>query len=482
MLREGLAPVTAAAARDRIDQEAAAGAPLDAASLERLRAGITGAAGVAVLSWIEAGNLARRGEIAGALALMGRAIAENPDAIPLGLLAQQIAADSTDAGVRATAFDLWLRSDPGRRAEAALALAAARQAASGGEDPLAARGALQTAIEAAPGSALFWSVAAADARAGRQADAAATLAVRRRHVGAERARARAARLRAVAPVARRSGAAFEDLRARLAASPATPPTRAFELEARARLAERAGDPGALASMLAAAAGAADPDRAASLAPRRADLVDAAVDIQGRARVLGEALEASPDHPSALALLLLDEGVAPAAAGEALWRAGAAAADASAGPIARWYRLAAGASAALDADDGAAVARASELVAVMPSDRLAKRALIRVRRACGARPARHSTIVDRDRGRVPRRRRRGRGRGGAGGGGGAGRGGRSGRGGGVSCARGQPLRRGRAARARPSRRAGGGPGRRAGASAGTAGGACRRDRSRARAPR
>ncbi len=61
-LREGLAPVTTAAARDRIDQEAAAGAPLDAASLERLRAGITGAAGVAVLSWIEAGNLARRGE------------------------------------------------------------------------------------------------------------------------------------------------------------------------------------------------------------------------------------------------------------------------------------------------------------------------------------------------------------------------------------------------------------------------------------
>src|SRR4029078_3924635 len=45
-----------------------------------------------------------------------------------------------------------------------------------GQDPLAARGALQTAIEAAPGSALFWSVAAADARAGQHADAAATLA------------------------------------------------------------------------------------------------------------------------------------------------------------------------------------------------------------------------------------------------------------------------------------------------------------------
>jgi hypothetical protein len=147
------------------------------------------------------------------------------------------------------------------------------------------------------------------------------------------------------------------------------------------------------SMLAAAAGAADPDRAASLAPRRADLVDAAVDVQGRARVFGEALEGVPDHPSALALLLLEDGVAPAAAGEALWRAGAAAADAPAGPIARWYRLAAGASAALDADAGAAVARASEVVAVMPSDRLAKRALIR----CAARAApdrRAPTIVER----------------------------------------------------------------------------------------
>ena len=190
-LRDGLAPVTTAAARDRIDQEAAAGGTLDAASLERLRAGITGAAGVAVLSWIEAGNLARRGEVAGALAIMGRAIAENPDAIPLGLLAQQIAADSTDAGVRATAFDLWLRSDPGRRAEAALALANAREAASG-EDPMAARGALQTAIEAAPGSALFWSVAAGTrGRGGRPTRPPRCL--RRRDVGAERARARAAK-------------------------------------------------------------------------------------------------------------------------------------------------------------------------------------------------------------------------------------------------------------------------------------------------
>jgi tetratricopeptide (TPR) repeat protein len=391
-LREGLAPVTAAAARDRIDQEAAAGAPLDAASLERLRAGITGPAGVAVLGGIEAGNLARRGEAAGALALLARAIAENPDAVPLGLLAQQIAADSTDAGVRATAFDLWLRSDPGRRAEAALALAAARQAASGGEDPLAARGALQTAIEAAPGSALFWSVAAADARAGRQADASATLAYGAEMWGPS---ALAPGLRACA----RShmalgdpGRAFADLQARLAESAEPPPTRPFELEARARLAERAGDAGALVSMLADASAVTDPDRAASLAPRRAGLVDPALDSKGRARILREALEGVADAPASLALLLLDEGVTAAAAGDAFWRASAGG-SASTGPIARLYRFAAGASAALDADDGAAVARASDLVEAMPADRLARRALVR---AAGraARDGRARTIAER----------------------------------------------------------------------------------------
>ena len=374
-LREGLAPVTATAARDRIDEEAAAGAPLDPASLERLRAGITGAAGVAVLSWIEAGNLARRGETAAALALMGRAIADNADAIPLGLLAQQLAAESEDAGERATALDLWLRSDPGRRAEAALALADARQAASGGEDPLAARGALQTAIEAAPGSALFWSVAAADARAGRHADASTTLAY-----GAEMwaPSALAAGLRACAlshMALGDPGRAFADLQARLAQSPEPTPPPPFEVEARARLAERAGDVGALVSTLASAAAAAAPDRTASLAPRRAALVDAIANSQGRARILEEALDGVPDDPASLALLLAED-VPAGPASAALWRAGAAAAEASATPIARFYRLLAGASAALDGDTEAARARAAELVAALPADRLARRALLR----------------------------------------------------------------------------------------------------------
>ena len=326
VLREGLAPVTMAAARDRIDQEAAAGAPLDAASLERLRAGITGAAGVAVLSWIEAGNLARRGEIAGALALMGRAIAENPDAIPLGLLAQQIAADSTDAGVRATAFDLWLRSDPrppgGGRARAGGGPARRRPAA---------RIRWRRAARSRPPSRRRRARRCSGRSRRRTRARGGRPTRRRRSLTAPTCGGRARSRPGCAPARCRTcrsairGSAFEDLRARLAESPAPPPTRSFELEARARLAERAGDPGALVSMLAAAAGAADPDRAASLAPRRADLVDAAVDRQGRARILGEALEGVPDDPSALALLLLEEASRRPPPGEALWRAGAAAA-------------------------------------------------------------------------------------------------------------------------------------------------------------
>src|SRR5205085_6920560 len=134
------------------------------------------------------------------------------------------------------------------------------------------------------------------------------------------------------------GRAFADLQARPGESPEATPPRAFELEARARLAERAGDVGALVSALAAAAAAADPDRMASLAPRRAALVDVAVNSKGRARILEEALDNVRDDPASLALLLAED-VPPATATAALWQAGAAAAEAAAAPIARFYRLA-----------------------------------------------------------------------------------------------------------------------------------------------
>jgi hypothetical protein len=166
VLREGLAPVTAAAARDRIDQESAAGVALDPASLERLRAGITGAAGIAVLSWIEAGISRGAGRRTPRSGSWDSAIAANPDAIPLGLLAQQIATIRqipTCRRRRSTCGCAAIRAT-GRGGARAGGGAAVRHAAT--RTQLAARGALQTAIEAAPGSALFWSVAAGDARAG----------------------------------------------------------------------------------------------------------------------------------------------------------------------------------------------------------------------------------------------------------------------------------------------------------------------------
>ena len=123
------------------------------------------------------------------------------------------------------------------------------------------------------------------------------------------------------------GHAFEDLRARLAESPAPPPTRSFELEARARLAERAGDPGALA-VDAGRRPRAPPIPIARRRWRRAGPTWSTRrwTARGGRASSSEALEGVPDDPSALALLLLEDGVTPAAAGEALWRAGAAAAD------------------------------------------------------------------------------------------------------------------------------------------------------------
>ena len=155
-LLERLAPVDGGGGARSHRPGGGGGAPLDAASLERLRAGITGARRGC------GPELDRGGKAGAARASSRRAradgarIEESPDAIPLGLLAQQIAGDCDRR--RACGRRRWICGCaviPGRRAEAALALADARRRA-GGADPLAARGAFQTAIEAAPGSALFW--------------------------------------------------------------------------------------------------------------------------------------------------------------------------------------------------------------------------------------------------------------------------------------------------------------------------------------
>src|SRR6185312_14618912 len=240
--------LTLAAARDRLDLEVATGAALDPGSLARLRAAAAAPAAGANLTWVEAGDLVRRGEHGAAAAVLGPAIDEQADAVPLALLAEQIAASTGDAALRATALDLWLRGDSARRADAALALAATRAAAGSG---LGARAALQTAVESAPESASFWFAAAADARAGRRSDAAATLTY-----GAEiwEASTLAPGLRAAGAVKHAPSDPARVLAA-LGAGEGTLSEAAQALGPRAvaRLAERAADRGALEAALAAAA-------------------------------------------------------------------------------------------------------------------------------------------------------------------------------------------------------------------------------------
>ena len=386
-LRATLEPLSAAAARDRIDHEVAAGLPLDAASLDLLRSGVTVPAGTAILTWIEAGNLARRGDAAAALALIGHAIAENPDAIPLALLAEELAASASDPGLRAAALDLWLRGDPARRAEAALALARAREAAAGQDpaapDAFAARGALQTAIEAAPGSALFWSVAAADARAGRHADAAATLAYGA-EMWAPSALAPSLNACATAHLGLVDPArALSELMSAASGSPAA--ANAFPDEARIRLAERAQDAAGLMAALAVTAANGSMERRASLAARRAySAGDADADAAtAAASILAEAMDLVPDHPSVLPLHLLTPETTADAAVDALWRAGTS--DGAPSRLGRLYQSAAAATAALAEDDAAAVRRAAALVAALPGDRQAQLGLVREAARLGPEP-------------------------------------------------------------------------------------------------
>src|SRR6185437_14879443 len=239
--------LTRAAGRDRLDLEVATGAGAN-------------------LTWVEAGDLVRRGEHGAAAAVLGPAIDEQEDAVPLALLAEHIAASTGDAALRATALDLWLRGDSARRADAALALAATRAAAGSG---LGARAALQTAVESAPESASFWFAAAA--RAGRRSDAAATLTY-----GAEiwEASTLAPGLRAAGAVKHAPSDPARVLAA-LGAGEGTLSEAAQALGPRAvaRLAERAADRGALEAALdAAAAEVADPVERTWLALRRASAI------------------------------------------------------------------------------------------------------------------------------------------------------------------------------------------------------------------
>src|SRR6185312_28381 len=262
-------PIGLAAALDRLDLDALAGAPLSAAALERGRAGAASPAAAATLSWVEAEALRRQGDDAAVIALLSAAVEAAPDATPLALIAEELSALASDPSARAVALETWLRGDDGRRAPAALLLAEAR-AAAGSE--LTARAALQTALEAAPTSTVFWDVAGEDARAGRRADASAVLAY-----GAEiwRGSALEPALRAcasakLAPADPVRALATLELPADGQLSPAG---AALGAEAVARLAERAGSREALRAALdAAAATAGEPTTRAWIGLRRASAV------------------------------------------------------------------------------------------------------------------------------------------------------------------------------------------------------------------
>jgi hypothetical protein len=368
-----LPPDTLATARDRIDVALAMNAPLDQASVARLRAGVTSAAGGAVLRWTEAGTRLAAGDVPGAATLLAEGLKAAPDALPLSFQAERLAGElgrarpddfargnrpmaSSSAEAEATAaalLALCVEADPARRAANALALASIHQGrgAAGAAD---ARAALQIAVDAAPGAALFWAVAAADGRDGRRLDAAAALD---RGAALWQASPLAASLRAaaVAQVAvvdpaeasRRLASAGEDVAA------------AFGDVARDRLASRA------------RAGGPDDAGAGETRSGEADL----------RRAL------SPNDPVALALSLLDPETTPTAAVQRLWQA-----DETGEGSARLYRLIATFVAALapGGDGDEALRRASDLVDAAPGDRAARLALLRA--AARVDPERRARIV------------------------------------------------------------------------------------------
>jgi hypothetical protein len=361
---------TTALARDRIDLEAAAAADLDPGSLERLRAAAVAPAASANLTWSEATDLVRRGDLAGAAALLGPALEEHADAVPLALLAEQIARATDEPGLRATALDLWLRGDPARRADAALALAATRATAGSG---LGARAALQTAVESAPESASFWAAAADDARAGRRSDAAATLAFGAEVWGDS---GLAPGLAAVAAAKHAPSDPARVLAALgvIAETPLPGVARALGARATARLAERAADRGALEAALGAALEeVSDPAERTWLHLWRASAIPAG-EGEARARALEAALEITPAHPLALALHLSEPGVSTEAAAAALARAGAAAGDIPG--LARTLALAAASTYALAGARAAALGVASRILGTAPAASAARRAVAR----------------------------------------------------------------------------------------------------------
>jgi tetratricopeptide (TPR) repeat protein len=291
-------------------------------------------------------------------------------------------------------LELWMRGDPARDVQAALALAAAHErAGEAGGDADNARAALQVAVDAAPGSALFWGAAAADARAGREDEAAALLG-RGADAWRDSALEPALRACAAAHLGRRDPAQA------LLMLGAEGLARALGSEAHARLAERAGDFHALGGALAeAAAQAPTAERRAQIVARRA-MTPGADGGAGRRALVEEALALMPDQPLALPLVLLEPTVDLDRAAEALGGSAAAGIERPDGAraLAELFRFTAIAAAACSAGGAdAGVDRAQVLVAAAAesgaSDETTRAArLAAVRAAARLDPGRRARVL------------------------------------------------------------------------------------------
>jgi tetratricopeptide (TPR) repeat protein len=358
--------------RDRLDLDLEVGEPPDEETMARARAAATSPTAAAAVALVEATSLAARGDLGDSLGRLADVLSLVPDALPLGLLAEDIARATDDPSLRVAALEQWLRVDAGRRASAALALADAVDARGGEGSELEARAALQTVIETAPGAAAFWTTAARDVRAGRVGDAAATLGY-----GAELW----SRSRLGAPLAERAA----ELTALTSADAALPELHALATPG----------PSELERLLTIARGAS---RAGASADRLAWLTDHVgilTDVQTRAwwwirraqalqpgagderlACLDAALEKAPSHPVALALLLGDPLASPARISTAL---------ASAGTVSDWpaLRVAAVHTAALGGEAQQASDLAGELCDAQPGSMAVVELAVEQARARGA---------------------------------------------------------------------------------------------------
>ncbi len=391
ILRESVGPSPSAAlVRDRLDlalaltleeangaaapgvEDTAFAAAFDDETRARARAACGTPAALAALSLLEATVLAVRGDLAGAVACLRQGAKALPDAPPLGVLAEEIARASGDPELRIAAFELSLGVDPARRGASALALVEAIDARGGAGAELSARAALQTAMEAAPGSATFWSTAARDARAGRAEDAAATMAFGAElWAGSRLGGPLAERAAEMATLTSADGGLVE---IQALASPG--PSELERLLTVARAVVRAGGSADRHAWLTDQVSILGDGRTrAWWWIRRALALPPGEAGDERLASLDAALAKVPAHPVALALLLGDAATPASRAAHALAAAGAASDGAA-------WRVAAVNLAGLAGESETARDLAAELVAALPGSSSTTELAIEIARAAG----------------------------------------------------------------------------------------------------